>query len=73
MDDYYADQIGPGGRRVATQVARQLADPRPDDLAEIDLSSYRRLDRRWHDWQAVVDACRRVAVRVLDRFAEDAP
>ena len=24
-----ADQIGPGGRRVATQVARQLAEPRP--------------------------------------------
>ncbi len=71
MDRYYADQLGPGGRRVATQVARQLAEPRPDDLGEVDLISYRRLDRRWHDWQTVVDVCRRVAVRVLDRLVEE--
>ena len=62
----------PDGRRVATQVARQLAEPRPDDLGEVDLISYRRLDRRWHDWQTVVDVCRRVAVRVLDRLVEEA-
>ncbi len=34
---------------------------------------YRRLDRRWHDWQTVVDACRRVAVRVLDELVEGPP
>ena len=72
MDRYYADQLGADGRRVATQVARQLAEPRPDDLGEVELISYRRLDRRWHDWQAVVDVCRRVAVRVLDRLVEEA-
>jgi len=73
MDEYYADQLGPGGLRVATQVARQLAEPRPDDLSEVDLASHRRLDRRWQDWGAVTDACRRVAVRVLDRLAEETP
>lgn len=73
MDDYYADQLGPGGLRVATQVAKQLAEPLPDDLSEVDLLSYRRLDRRWHDWSTVADACKRVAVRVLDRLVEDAP
>jgi hypothetical protein len=67
MDDYYDDQVGPGGRRVATQVAKQLAEPRPFDLSSIDLGVYRRLDRRWQDWGAVADLCRRVAVRVLDR------
>ena len=72
MDRYYADQLGADGRRVATQVARQLAEPRPDDLGEVDLISYRRLDRRWQDWQTVVDVCRRVAVRVLDRLADEA-
>ena len=71
MDRYYADQLGAAGRRVATQVARQLAEPRPDDLGEVDLISYRRLDRRWHDWQTVVDVCRRVAVQVLDRLVEE--
>jgi len=72
MDDYYADQLGPGGLRVAAQVAKQLAEPRPDDLSKVDLASYRRLERRWQDWGAVVDACKRVATRVLDRLAEDA-
>ena len=73
MDRYYADQLGPGGRRVATQVARQLAEPRPDDLSEVDLVSYRRLEHRWRDWRTVADACRRIAVGVLDRLAEDSP
>ena len=72
MDDYYADQIGPGGRRVATQVARQLAEPRPDDLSSVDLTSYRKLDSRWQNWQnwqTVADWCRRIAVGVLDQVA----
>jgi len=69
MDEYYADQIGEGGMRVSTQVARQLAEPRPDDLDDVDLSMYRQLDRRWQDWGAVEDACRRVAVAVLDQIA----
>lgn len=73
MDGYYADQQGPGGRRVAAQVAKQLAEPVPSDLDRIDLRFYRRLDRRWQDWGAVADACKRVAVRVLERAAaEDA-
>ncbi len=73
MDDYYADQLGPGSRRVATQVSKQLAEPHPDDLGEVDLVSYRKLDRRWQDWNVIVDACRRVAVRVLDRLVEEPP
>jgi hypothetical protein len=73
MDDYYDDQIGPGGRRVATQVAKQLAEPRPFDLSSIDLGSYRRLEKRWQDWLAVADSCRRVAARVLDRVVGETP
>lgn len=71
MDTYYADQQGAGGRRLATQVAKQLAEPRPDDLHEVDLRFYRQLDRRWQDWGTVADACRRAAIRVLERVAED--
>lgn len=67
LDDYYADQQGDGGQRVATQAAKQLAQPRPGDLADVDLTAYRELDRRWQDWQTVVDACRRISAGVLDR------
>ncbi|HEV2953086.1 MAG TPA: hypothetical protein VG015_03240 [Candidatus Dormibacteraeota bacterium] len=65
MDDYYADQMGPGGRRVATQLAKQLAEPAPYDLSELDLRHYRGLLPRWQDWGEVVTVCRQVAVAVL--------
>jgi hypothetical protein len=65
MDDYYIDQRGPGGRRIATQVAKQLSEPAPYDLSEIDLSHYRGLLPRWQDWAEVQTVCRQVAVAVL--------
>lgn len=71
MDEYYQDQIGPGGRRVATQVAKQLADPIPYDLSEVDLRHYRKLDRRWRDWDNVAAASRRLAADVLDLVASE--
>jgi hypothetical protein len=71
MDDYYADQVGPGGRRVATQLARQLADPMPYDLSQVDLAHYRKLDARWRDWTSVVRAGRELTADILDLLAED--
>ena len=66
IDTYYADQRG-GGDGVATQVARQLADPRPrDQRTTRELSSYKRLAARWHDWRAVVEVCCSLADRMLD-------
>jgi hypothetical protein len=73
LDEWYADQIGPGSERVATQLAKQLAEPRPYDLSEVDLARYRRLDTRWQDWTAVRDACRNLAVAMVDRVAEEEP
>jgi hypothetical protein len=69
MDDYYVDQRGPGGLRVATQVAKQLAEPAPYDLSEIDLRHYRGLLPRWQDWAEVLTVCRQVAVAVLSEAA----
>jgi hypothetical protein len=69
LDEYYEDQQGAGGRRVATQLAKQLASPRPYDLSDVDLRRYRRLDRRWRDWAEVERACRRIAVGMLDQPA----
>jgi hypothetical protein len=53
IDDYYAD-INTRPEAVATQLVKQLADPRPRD-AEVttQLSSYKALDPRWHDWSTV--------------------
>lgn len=71
LDEYYEDQQGAGGRRVATQLAKQLAAPRPYDLSDVDLRRYRKLDRRWRDWAEVERACRRLAVGLLDRTAPE--
>lgn len=70
IDRYYEDQQGPSGARVATQMARQLAEPRPYDLGDVDLQHYRRLDPRWRDWTTVADACRALSVAMLDALAE---
>src|SRR5271156_1982660 len=50
IDDYYAD-INSRPEAVATQLVRQLADPRPRD-AEVtaQLASYKALGPRRHDW-----------------------
>jgi Nucleotidyl transferase AbiEii toxin, Type IV TA system len=65
IDNYYADQHGEGDG-VASQLMRQLSDPRPADRTVIDqLSSYRRLRRRWSDWSAVSDVLGAVAARMV--------
>src|SRR5216683_4194646 len=65
IDSYYSDQRGPGSEGVATQLARQLADPRPTDARTItQLRQYKGLDARWTDWKNVTDVCRSVAVEM---------
>lgn len=66
LDDYYVDQIGPGGSRIATQVAKQLAEPKPYDLASVDLANYRGLVERWQSWDDVSDYLGELAVEVLE-------
>ena len=72
LDEYYEDQQGPGGMRVATQLAKQLAEPLPYDLDEVDLRHYRKLAARWREWDAVVAACRSLAGGMLDGMARKA-
>jgi Nucleotidyl transferase AbiEii toxin, Type IV TA system len=66
IDEYYADQHL-GGEGVASQLVRQLADPRPADRSVVDqLGSYRRLRKRWSDWKAVTDVLGEVATRMVE-------
>lgn len=70
LDDYYQDQRGTGGQRIGTQIAKQLAEPRPGDLSQVDLASYRQLARHWREWTAVADASRMLSIAMLERLAE---
>jgi len=69
LDDYYEDQRGPEGRRVTTQLVKQLAEPLPYDLDEVDLAHYRRLAPQWQQWAGVEQACRALAASVLDELS----
>ena len=66
IDAYYSDQRKPGSEGVATQLARQLADPRPaDSRTTKQLGQYKGLDARWTDWKNVIEVCRSVAVEMV--------
>jgi hypothetical protein len=66
IDLYYTDQRGPDAAGVATQLARQLSDPRPADQRTIrQLGSYKGLDARWATWETVVAVCRSLAVEMM--------
>jgi hypothetical protein len=66
IDVYYSDQRGPGSEDVATQLARQLADPRPADSRTIQqLDRYKGLNARLTDWSNVVGVCRSLAVEMV--------
>jgi hypothetical protein len=65
IDAYYAD-LNRRPETVATQLVRQLADPRPRD-AEVttQLANYKALDQRWHEWAAVKAVLAELAERML--------
>ncbi len=66
IDDYYDDRSQQAGS-VRTSLALALADPKPVDVDVIaELPRYRGLDPRWHDWAAVVAACRDLALEVAE-------
>ncbi|MDO2992632.1 hypothetical protein P5V97_24410 [Mycobacteroides abscessus subsp. massiliense] len=61
IDTYYAD-ANSGPDSVASQVVRQLSDPRPKDLRTTpQLSGYKGLRRSWTDWDRIVLQCRAIA------------
>ncbi len=65
IDDFYAE-VNRRPEAVATQVARQFADPAPTDPSVTKrLASYKRLEPRWHDWAAVTETLREVAVAMV--------
>lgn len=67
IDRFYADQHQ-GGLGVASQLVRQLADPRPKDVKTTrHLGHYKRLHRRWHDWEVVRSVCASVSVHMMER------
>lgn len=58
------------GESPLQQLQVQLAQALPYDLEETDLSEYKNLNPRWHDWQAVKAACSRLSTVIFDRMCD---
>ena len=58
------DQLYPqaSGESAIQQLQVQLANPMPYDLENTDLSEYRKLHPKWHDWNRVKEICATIAV-----------
>lgn len=66
IDDHY-DATSGDGTAVASQLVRQLGDPRPKDHRTTEqLSAYKNLAARWHSWQSVVAQCQALADSMLE-------
>lgn len=70
IDDYYTDRSGQDDS-VLTALVQRLSEPNPRDRTVTEqLSSYRRLEPRWHQWSDVVRACEALADGLL-RMVEE--
>lgn len=58
------------GQSPLQQLQVQLASAMPYDLEETELSEYKNLASRWHEWRTVKAACAHVARVIFDRVCE---
>jgi len=65
FDDIYPQ---PNGQSALQQLQIQLAKPLPYDLEETQLSEYKDLIPKWHDWSNVEAAAARVAELLLEHL-----
>lgn len=53
------------GESALQQLQIQLANPLPYDLEDVNLSEYKNLAPRWHDWETVKSACLACALLIF--------
>ena len=58
------------GESPLQQLQVQLANAVPYDLEETELSEYKNLAVRWHDWGTVKAACSHLATVIFDRVCD---
>ena len=65
LDELYPQT---SGESALQQLQVQLSNPMPFDLEETDLSEYRRLHPKWHDWARVKEVCANIAMDLFERL-----
>nr|WP_306239301.1 hypothetical protein [Ornithinimicrobium cryptoxanthini] len=73
IDTYYEDRSRTHGS-VLTALVQRLSEPAPrDHRVTGQLATYKGLDKRWHDWAAVVQVCLDIADGILRTVERDLP
>jgi hypothetical protein len=68
FDDYYSDLIRGSQASPIVQLIRQLAEPEPGDLEQIDLSQYKGIHPPFDSWGFIVKICEEISVELGDRL-----
>lgn len=65
LDDRYGE-LQTNSLRL--EVARTLADPKPTDISNVDLSYYKGLAPEWHNWSRTENICRKFGLLLSEKI-----
>ena len=68
FDDFYSDLIRGSQASPIVQLIRQLAEPKPGDLEQINLSQYKGIQPPYDSWDHIVKICEEISVEMGDRL-----
>jgi hypothetical protein len=68
FDDFYSDLIRGSQASPIVQLIRQLAEPKPGDFEQIDLSQYKGIQPPFGTWDYIVKICEKISVELGDRL-----
>ena len=66
FDSYYSDLIRGKQASPIVQLVRQLAEPKPGDLDQIDLSQYKGIQPPFDSWANIIKICEEISVALGD-------
>jgi hypothetical protein len=67
FDDFYSDLIRGSQASPIVQLIRQLVEPKPGDLDQIDLSKYKGIQPPFDSWEFIQKICEEISVELGDR------
>jgi len=70
FNDFYSDLIRGSQASPIVQLIRQLAEPKPGDLEQIDLSLYKGIQPPFDSWDFIEKICEETSVELGDRLQD---
>jgi len=67
FNDFYSDLIRGSQALPIVQLIRQLAEPKPGDFDQIDLSLYKGIQAPFDSWEFIQKICEKISVELADR------